>query len=443
MKKILPYVLMGTLFSSLLLSGCAGSASSLDPDHPVTLTLWHVYGEQAESPMNTLVEEFNNTAGREKGVLIDVTAMSNATAIGGQLLDAQKGSPGAGEMPDLFFCHPANAEALGTESLFDWSSCFTKEEMSAFVPDFVEEGRMDGKQIVLPFAKSTHLLFLNGTRFEKFASETGISDDDLATWEGFYRTADRYYTWSGGKPFCAFDFVLTSLRLEAEADGSSVITDQGWFDTDSPSFYKAFHRFAEALVKGTVVVSDQYSNTQVMTGDVVAGLSSSAAILYYNDTVTYPDNTSEPLRLKVLPPPHADSGTTSAIQAGVGLCAKKAEGRKAEGISVFAHWLTESSRNLDFAAATGYMPVRNDVFDAIDSYTFKNEAYTQLYKAFSEVRKTAAFKTEPSIDKYFENADRFYDEVRQMQGTLHARCLKGEKADVLAEEYWQSIVSMK
>lgn len=40
-----------------------------------------------------------------------------------------------------------------------------------------------------------------------------------------------------------------------------------------------------------MVVSDLYSNTQVMTGDVLSGLGSSAAILYYNDTVTYRDGT--------------------------------------------------------------------------------------------------------------------------------------------------------
>lgn len=43
-------------------------------------------------------------------------------------------------------------------------------------------------------------------------------------------------------------------------------------------------QFARALAQGHVVVSDLYSNTQVMTGEVLGGLGSSAAILYYNDT---------------------------------------------------------------------------------------------------------------------------------------------------------------
>ena len=39
------------------LTGC--EKSLLDKDNPVTLTFWHVYGEQSGSPMDELVDEFN------------------------------------------------------------------------------------------------------------------------------------------------------------------------------------------------------------------------------------------------------------------------------------------------------------------------------------------------------------------------------------------------
>lgn len=45
------------------------------------LTMWHVYGEQSDSPMNRLIEEFNQTVGMEKGIIINVTGMSNASYI--------------------------------------------------------------------------------------------------------------------------------------------------------------------------------------------------------------------------------------------------------------------------------------------------------------------------------------------------------------------------
>lgn len=79
-------------------------------------------------------------------------------------------------------------------------------------------------------------------------------------------------------------------------------------------------QFADAFTKGHIAISDLYSNTQVMTGEVPAGLGSSAAILYYNDTVTYADGTSEPMNLKILPMPQQNSNKKCITQAGVGLC---------------------------------------------------------------------------------------------------------------------------
>ena len=95
-----------------------------------------------------------------------------------------------------------------------------------------------------------------------------------------------------------------------------------------------------------------------MTGETLAGLGSSAAILYYNDFVTYPDNTTEPTDLLLAPLPHtAGTATPLMPQAGVGLCAFKTTDQKAEAAAVFLRWLTEQQRNLEFAANTGYMPV--------------------------------------------------------------------------------------
>lgn len=92
MKKTLIVMLTGLLLVSLLV-GCSDK-TELDPKNPVTLTMWHVYGEQADSPMNRLVEEFNSTVGKEKGIIINVSLMSSTSQIGEKLLSAQKGGRG-------------------------------------------------------------------------------------------------------------------------------------------------------------------------------------------------------------------------------------------------------------------------------------------------------------------------------------------------------------
>lgn len=441
MKKRIVWFLAVFLLAAC--TGCRENRSDLNPNEPVTLTVWHVYGEQAESPMNRLIDEFNETAGREKGILLDVTSMTNSTQIGQQLSDALADKPGAPDMPDLFFCHTDNAAALGKDRLIDWNDWFTPEERAAYVADFLAEGTIGGSLTVFPVSKSTHLLFLNGTQFDRFAAATGHSYGDLKTWDGFYAAAADYTKWSGGKVFCAFDYPLRTAELDAASQGMKVSPDDEWFDFSSGAFRSAWLKFGKAMAQGNAVVSDLYSNTQVMTGEVIAGISSSAAILYYNDRVTYPDNTSEPLCLKVLPLPQTPGGTAYATQAGVGLCALKTTAQKAEAASVFAHWLTESGRNLDFVVKTGYMPVTNEAFHAISSYHFEESAYAELYGALRQTQEGCTFAAESSAADYYPHINRVYDAMRALQKELPKRYLAGESADLLAQETWQTLCSVR
>ena len=45
--------------------------------------------------MNRLIAQFNETVGREKGIVIDVTVMTNSSVLGPRLLDAHANKPGA------------------------------------------------------------------------------------------------------------------------------------------------------------------------------------------------------------------------------------------------------------------------------------------------------------------------------------------------------------
>ena len=72
MKKI-KYT-AGLLCTAALLAlplGCGKKQDSDDPAEPVNLTVWVYYnGDQLES-FNQLVAEFNDTTGREKGIIVD------------------------------------------------------------------------------------------------------------------------------------------------------------------------------------------------------------------------------------------------------------------------------------------------------------------------------------------------------------------------------------
>lgn len=435
---------MITIILSLCLSGCADK-TLLDPKKPVTLTLWHTYGEQTDSPMNRLVKEFNQTVGKEKGIVVSVELMTVAAKIGSRLTEAQNGIPGAADIPDLFFCHNNDALAFGVENLLDWKDYFTADEINGFVPDFTADGIIGERLTVLPVSKSTHVLYLTGGEFSRFSAATGVTYDDLSTWDGFFRVAEKYYEYSGGKPFCAFDYIIRAIELNAVSRGADTTAfyKDGWYDFDNSYLKESYLQFAEAIAKGHIIVSDLYSNTQVMTGETPAGMGSSAGILYYNDTITYPDNTSEPMDLKVLPMPYANESRKMATQAGVGLCATKTTEQKAEAASVFAHWLTDYSRNLTFATETGYMPVTNAAYKEIGTFRFENQSYQNLYDTLTEVKNIYTLLREPSYEGYYTKINNLYGEIRKIQSALPSRVSSGENPADIANMLWELFVNIK
>ena len=68
-KRITPLLIC--IFIAFFFIGC--DSVKLDPKKPVTITMWHNYGGQMQSAMDELIDEFNSTIGRKKGVIISVT----------------------------------------------------------------------------------------------------------------------------------------------------------------------------------------------------------------------------------------------------------------------------------------------------------------------------------------------------------------------------------
>ena len=84
----------------LFCTGCSDTAKK--EETPTTITVWHVYGGQTDSPLNDLIEEFNQTVGKEQQINVQVTSVSNTNTIHELVLAAANGEPGASELPDLF-----------------------------------------------------------------------------------------------------------------------------------------------------------------------------------------------------------------------------------------------------------------------------------------------------------------------------------------------------
>ena len=408
--------------TGLALSGCRDSV--LDPDEPVSLSFWHVYGAQADSPMNRLVEQFNSSVGRERGVVVNVTSLSNSTAMHFPLVAAAKGEPGAGLLPDIFVAYPKTVLAIGAERFMDWNKALSPETVRSYVPTFVEEGTVDGRLVMLPVAKSSSALFVNSGIFGKFAAEEGFSCDDLLTWEGMFRAAEAYYRWSGGKAFFKYDDWLHYSMVNMASFGKDLFQN-GRIDFDSPQFAKLWKQLAKAAASGHVCMLGGYSTTAMMTGETICGVESIASILYFKDRGTFPDNTHMPLHLAILPVPHFAEGEPLAIQRGSGLCVPKSTEKKEKAAAVFAEWLTSEENNLPFVMAAGYMPAQSRAFERIrdpKNIVSPTPNAEKLYATINRIRDGYRFWVPPYFDSYGELEKKFCEEQMKIFARYRAQC---------------------
>ncbi len=406
---------LSVIFLVCFLAGC--DDSPLTPDKFVSLTFWHVYGAQTHSPMNELVKEFNRTEGKKHGIIINVTSVSNSSAIHKTLVAAAKRQPGAAILPDLFACYPKTLQAMGPEQALDWKKYFSEEELSAFVPQFLEEGTFDGQLKIFPLAKSSNVLFINMGIFEKFSADTGHTYADLATLEGFFEVARDYHKWSGGKPFFMYDEWLQYPFLNVLALGEAFF-DEGKILWDTPAYKKVMRPLARAAIRGEVCLMKGFATVPIMIGEAIAGVESSASVLYFKNEVTHSNNKKIPLHVKSIAEPRPEGARRIDIQRGGGLGAIKSTPEKEKAAAIFCKWLVSKENNLPFVTQGGYMPVRKADFGHLESdivqRQFPHERYKSLYETIVELKEDSTFIPAPSFEAYGQMEHLFSAAIREV-----------------------------
>jgi len=360
MKKVIALFLILVL-SACTLAGC--SDGKLDPKKPITLTMWHNYGGDMQQTMDLLIDEFNGTVGKEKGIVIDVTAISSSSELNKSLTMIVNGDPGAPAMPDIFTGYPKVAIQFQQKGMLaNFDNYFTDKELAEYVDAFVEEGRIaDGGLYVFPIAKSTEVLYVNQTLFDKFAAATDAKQEDLATFEGIAKLSKQYYQWCG-KQFYAADSWFNFAEVGMAQLGSSIFTGEA-LSLNNEKFDYIFNTVYTPAVEGGIAIYDGYSSDLSKTGDLVCSTGSSAGILFYGDTITYADGTVENVEYSILPYPTFEGGTKTAIQRGGGLMVGASTEEKEYAACVFIKWLTAAEQNMKFVDETGYLPVTKQAFE--------------------------------------------------------------------------------
>ncbi len=440
MKKLLTLII-----TLALLLGCAVTLSScqkdspLDPKNPVTLTMWHNYGGDMQATMDYLIDQFNGTVGKEQGIIINVEAISSSSELNKSLSMIANGDPGAPDIPDIFTGYPKVALQFCEKGmLVNLDEYFTSEELSEYVDAFVAEGRIaDGGLYVFPIAKSTEVLYLNQTIFDKFAAATGASVDKLSTFEGLAELSLSYYAWTDaqtpdipedGKQFYAADSWFNVAEVGMEQLGGTLFNGEA-LSFEGESFKYIFDTVYTPAVEGGFAIYDGYSSDLSKTGDIVCSTGSSAGILFYGDTITYKDGTTESVEYSVLPYPVFEGGTKTAIQRGGGLMVAKSDEKKEYAAAVFIKWLTEAEQNMKFVDETGYLPVTKKAFEQDMTGHIATIGDARVKKMLTSVMgmyENYEFFTAPTYSAFDSQSGDFENELKTILTNERNKYLAGD-----------------
>lgn len=329
------------------LTGCK-EKSPLDPDEPVTLTVWHYYNGSQQAAFDALAEKFNDTAGRELGIVVENYSQGSVSDLETAVRDSAAGKVGASSMPDIFSSYADAAyemEQAGT--LADLSKYLDEEELGKYVDSYIEEGRIgaDGTLRIFPTAKSTEVMMINRTDWEPFAEAAGIGIEDLRTMEGVTRAAQAYYEWTDGltpdvqgdgRAFYGRDAVANYFIIGMKQMGVELFeVKDGEVTIHLPreQAKRLWDHYYVPMVKGYFGAYGSFRSDDVKTGDILAYTGSTSSAMYFPGQVET-DKDSYAIDYIVAPAPVFEGGEQYAVQQGAGMVVSKSDEKHEYALSL-------------------------------------------------------------------------------------------------------------
>lgn len=384
MKKIKVFLLICVVLSlSILMMSCNKDSkkSLLDPKKPTEITLWHYYFDENKYILESIIDDYNNTVGKEKGIIVKPIAQGTILNLEKTITDSANGVMNAKEMPNIFSSYIDKAvELYSKDKVVDLNDYLTQEDKDKFVPDFLQTSKSgEGNLLIVPILKSTEVLYINKTLFDEFAKEKNIDLSKLKTWAGISEIASLYhnnknkYSTLTENSFFGFDSLPNYVVMASKQQGLEVVNyELKGLKLDKKVLRNIFDNYFKNIVNGNYYEAGKLRTENLKTGDIIAYIGSSSGAAYFPSEIGIDDKII-PVELEVLPYPNFGNGENCAIQQGAGMAVAVAEPKKVEASVEFLKWFTDYEQNIRFASDSGYLPSVKEAYEKGKFDTFVSE----------------------------------------------------------------------
>lgn len=394
----------------------------------ISLEIWHYYNGAQKIAFDQLVAEFNETLGLEKGIIIEAFSQGNINQLEKEVIDSVKQNPSPNEIPNMITVYQEVAYTLDKmDIVVNLEDYITQKEIDQYVDSYIEEGRLgkDNNFKIFPTAKATEIMMVNKTDWDKFSNSTGVSINELNTWEGIRRTAELYYNWTNGltdeendgKSFFGRDALANYMLVGSKQLGKEIFQveeDKVIVNLDKATMRKLWDNYYIPYISGYYTSQGKFSSDDAKIGEIIALVGSTTGATYFPENVTIGDLESYDIELLVLPLPNFSNTGFNAVQQGAGMVVLKSDKSHEQASVIFLKWFTEEIRNFDFAIETGYLPVKKAAYNIDDVKKQLEGENGEVFRKQLQVTIPLAMEQIEKYDLYFSKAFKQGGKARQI-----------------------------
>jgi len=365
MKRLIVYVLLALLATQNL---AALGQTEAQSEGVTTITWWHSNSGLVGKATDALVEEFNNTVGKEKNIQVQAVYQGKANDV----LTKAKAiwqSSDVSDLPDL-----VQLDGSAVLDIRDNPNLIAMEDLAKAdgydLSQIMEAARLSitykKTMIAMPFNSSTILLYYNKTAFD----EAGIASaprtlDELALVATKLKKTDE----KGKVTRFGFANVPTTYELMAwlgQQNGLSYLTDFENGHTGNPTKV-LFHEngtMVNFLTKWKALYAT--GSLENLTSDLNGAFASGRVAMIVASTsnlTTIHSMVGDRFEIGVAPFPMVDEKATGGVNVGGGAIYALNNGSHNEKAAwEFVKFATSAKQQYAWHIATGYFPVHRDTY---------------------------------------------------------------------------------
>jgi sn-glycerol 3-phosphate transport system substrate-binding protein len=402
--------------SGTVSSGTGAAPSVLDPAKPVTISFWHSMTDEAGTEFESYIQEFNNTLGAEKGIIVESVFQgqySDATAKLRPLLQNRQGD----RLPEVMQIDATGmVDYLNTEYAFTVDDALALDgayDLKQIIEAPLKAWNYKGRQLGLPVSASTTVMYYNKTLLDAAGIEKAPS-----TFEEIIETARKLPAVNAnGQKITAFAQMPNSPllanwigQIPGRGVNASYIVDNRngrdgtatklVCDTEGTllGFLKAWKAMYDA---GALLNVSDGLNNLFLTQQTVFLTTSTSNL---SSLLTQIDSRFE-LGCAYFPRINDASNFGATVSGSALFMFNKGDGAKTAAAWELVKFMTSGPVQARFSVATGYMPVNAGSYGE-RIYTDHTARYPQAEVGSGQLNETDAdmmgITVGPSRDFYME-----------------------------------------